>query len=1081
MKKTKVIISISIIILLVTAITVYAYYSFSTSQDINATSDITKEEIKTIASYTDLFNNSYSSISNDSDEVSESTARKILRFSSNITLLADLTISNDVHIDLNGYTLDLNSYTLTISHGYSGVFSIYNGTIEANNGYIDINLVNAFAMVDNDTLIYKNNGISLETANFINIIAINNKYTAYYCYHMIASSISSLLNKKIELLNYNEVKKDTFNVNDPLNYLNVKKCCYSEDTNEACAFVYKDLDLPNHYLSSDIKIEYAFKEGESISNVISNNGIVNLPDTYTNVDLTVNLNIFEKSYSTTFKLHVVNLNNTNVNDNVSEVLIKNYLNKYYIDHGIIINSSMKLENYYYDLNHGIELPLNLFDGKITYSYKTYDYNNVNEVNTTSSINSNVLSFEPNDSCYHLKIEFKSKKVIDLQMYSTYIGNNESVARIITNRLYGGSIIYSSTIENYELLTLSLLQNGSDTEIKDYIFNYNITNIIYSLVDKHNESKQIGNAVEYYTIDSNNKLSITSLPEYTKCACVNARFEFTNESIKEYVDIELNIEYIIANDENVSGYLEYYNKAITYIDELTVTHDHDENGNEIIKNGFTMPFAFSNGAPYTIYDFAEVYEIEKYSDAKNNFNYYYNITYNKPSYLNVSLYFDGSDHIISYANGSSFTENFDSWLETSGQSLVSLASKNDIQWRFYLEPSEILESNTTVLLIYNYKFKGATTWTRYEASIITTDEFGSSSPTKYLTELNVSMLSVKGGVFYDTSSIKSNCIKDSIFFRWIYNSFNPGDDKLTESCDISQLIIPQDWLTIDIALDVTSNETLNSVSDFSGIGNLKYVSTVNLSGKTLSASHLTSISQMERVLDLNISNCNIDDSSDATIMNGIFSMNSVKVLDISKNLIKSFDGITNMSSLEVVYLYSQTNSDKSNYGSQGICNYQTFYDLLRNGCQVYNYVSNDVPIIFADTTDVNDYKRLKSITYQDRLKNGISITNLYANDRLNNISVNDFKLVNTGGKFTWGYEGDSNEGTKYMEADVVAGDTKNGTYYELIDDSYVETQDTTFLEDKIYYELITDTNARYFYVKYEYSGNILLVKYYVERY
>lgn len=148
---------------------------------------------------------------------------------------------------------------------------------------------------------------------------------------------------------------------------------------------------------------------------------------------------------------------------------------------------------------------------------------------------------------------------------------------------------------------------------------------YYTINLKKDTRNIGNAQDYYIIDENNKLSITVLPEYTKCSCVRVSFEFTDNETKEYVTVDLNIEYIIANDENVSGYLSYYNEAITYIDELTITHYH-ENDSEIIKNGFSMPFAFSNGAPYTIYDFAEVYTTNNYTDEKNNFNYYENVVY-----------------------------------------------------------------------------------------------------------------------------------------------------------------------------------------------------------------------------------------------------------------------------------------------------------------------------------------------------------------------------------------------------------------------------------------------------------------------
>ena len=192
--------------------------------------------------------------------------------------------------------------------------------------------------------------------------------------------------------------------------------------------------------------------------------------------------------------------------------------------------------------------------------------------------------------------------------------------------------------------------------------------------------------------------------------------------------------------------------------------------------------------------------------------------------------------------------------------------------------------------------------------------------------------------------------------------------------------------------------------------------------------------MTSVTDLNLSGCSISDIS------AICTMNSIKVLDVSNNSINNFNDLVKLKNLEEVYVYSN-NATTNNpiVGSLGITNLQAYNDLLRNGVAVFNQVSSGVPVIYADSDDYNDYVKLKSIIYQNKLSTKVSITKLYASYNTNTWK-NNLLLTNSGGTFTWGYQTSDDEGNTY--------------------DEYTAT---------------------YFYVNYTFSSNTVNVKFYVDRY
>ena len=110
----------------------FAYFNISNigdiSGDINVNITVDNNvEVNDFASlYVACKNDTY----NDSNVVSSTSNRKTIKFMDDITLINDLFVSADVHINLNNHTLNLNGYTLTITHGYKGSILIYNGTID---------------------------------------------------------------------------------------------------------------------------------------------------------------------------------------------------------------------------------------------------------------------------------------------------------------------------------------------------------------------------------------------------------------------------------------------------------------------------------------------------------------------------------------------------------------------------------------------------------------------------------------------------------------------------------------------------------------------------------------------------------------------------------------------------------------------------------------------------------------------------------------------------------------------------------------------------------------------------------------
>ena len=1064
MKKVyKIMIVVTTIIFVVFGIVAYAYYAIHDSgQSATGKLQIAEENVVEVSSFNELIEAATTDVYNDYNKPSKVESRTIIKLTADIELASNLVLTKDIHLDLNDKTLNLNNHTLTLKHGYAGCFMVYNGTIDTgslSSGKLVIDL--PYAGLQTDDIAYKNNCVATTEANVLEVLNLDEKYTTYSALYLVGNQIATDVIKRPAFMTYDEVNALSSLTTNM--FVLEKTCEYNNDTVEPCSYIYKDIDLINHYLSTDISLTYV----SSNQAILDNDGCIK---GYGDVDLTVTVSKDGwDDTSIVFPLHIVDLTDTDTVKDIAFTIIKEYLSDYYVDESLVIKDQVVLNDYYYRFGHALTLPKTILGGNIELSYKTTNLTGVDNLNPLiyqNDSDENTYMFEPSMSDYHL-VTMVNGEELSINMYSTYVVLEEIVAYYIANYLYGGSIIYDRATTGKQLVYLSNINSAQDGELlynlKQYIANYNVTGISYALS---------GDVLSDYKIeDGYLKLRGTNIPEDKESSVI---FTVSFDSGKT-VDINLNVEYLDSNGTTLSSYITYYN----IYNALVPTE---------LETYFDLPFATNNIAPYTCYDVAH-YTTEKV-DAGSVTYTKVNETLYKPKNMKIALWYDGAQKLVFNAydetTPQSLTQQLDAYLASNNITLQQIASKtgaNQAFYRFSIDAQNSLNQNDKFVIIYNYKFEQiAESWDRYEYNGVLTDN-------------NTSYLTVLGGLFYNTTGMNASnqtvdyCVRNANFFIWIYNKFRPQISGYSDiSSATSDRIIPIDWLG-QFAVITKDDSALANVTDFSGIKYLTSVTEVDLTDNgSLSQNVLNGISEMKSLKKLVLKNCGLTDiSSLAKLAN----QGTLKILDISNNNIMYFDGITTIESLEKVYLYNNY-ATHDYYGSKGICNFQAFADLMKNGTAVYNDTSNNIPLLYAESNNLDDYRRLKEICYQDKLKDGVDIRNLYdefvlIGTTITNVNGNSRPGNNpfglqTAGTLVWGYQGDENEGKKYLEEDVTVGEVITGTYYEYGNGAYTQTTDTSFVEGKKYFILATYSNATYFYVTLNYtSGYKLTVKYYVDRY
>ena len=987
----KFILLISVIVLAFTFVSIitYAYYkkNFNTSYDINTS--ITEENVCEVSTFEELYYACVNNVFNDSNKVSEN--RKIIRLTNNIDLTNNLILNYDAHIDLNSKILNLKDYTFSIIHSYAGSFMLYNGTIKtSSNGRIVINTTNASYLTESVSFIDDSDNAISDSSTYVKVVSINEMYTMYNALYSISTALVDDVSRRPEYLTYEEFNVKNIASFDSTLFLPTFDCNVDSNSH-ACGYVYNDIVLINHYLSNDINITYT----SSDTSVLSNSGNVNGIGTCT---LSVSLSIGENNYTCDFLVHIVSSGSLDA----AEAMIKSYLSDLYKDESLKISNDITHDNYYF-FTTGRDLPLKSNDGNVTYSYKAFsDSTCSTEIKTVSKERNGVYCFEPNEECYYLQITISNNnnesRTVVLNMYTIYVAKYETVAKLILNELYGGSLVYNTANGPTTLESLDAIKEKSD-KLNLYVDTYKLTNVTYALkegTDAYNDYKIESGALDI-KVD-------TTISMKEEAAVVTFEFD------EEIVSVELYITYVIGAQDATSSFLPYY-----------TSYDNKISSQASLET-FTMPFSYENKGPYTIYDFSDSYVTSV--DEGSSTTTYTTLNLSKPDSLKVQLCDkDGNvinDFTSSYTDGTSIANAFDTYLGSS--TISSFASNNPgAYWYFSFDTSKILIDDVKTVLIYNYKFNDAGSWTRYQK----TDE--NDKNIKFDTDLTTSLFTINGGLIYSTDTTLENSVRNESLFIYLYNNLNSSADDITSA---SNNVILNDWFENSIEINATLIPLSGDI-DINGIQYLTSCTYLNLSGITITQTKVDDIiSKLTNLETLDISSASISDSS---ILTNLKNMTSLKTLYINGNSIDKFEFLTDITSLSEVYLYENTVTNSSYYGSEGMCNFQTYEDLLRKGISVYYKLnSSGIAMAYENTTDLNDYQRLKSIEYQSILKSGIDISVLYS--KFESLTYEDFCLDNFI-SLTWSYGGGI--------------DATDATYFQ-----------------------VTATNT---------SGIELVVKYYIDRY
>ncbi len=1138
MKKKIGIITLILSILFIGGISVLAYFNLTTSSNnITISKDLTGDIIE-IESFDSLItyakNETYNNSSESSTISDNSQNRKALKFQNDIVLYNDLYITADTNLDLAGYNLYLNGYKLIYNNKFYGTFQIYSSkegsyiipeqvivatsddTItytdrtDASEGSIEIYTPNAVVTTNkNISCKILNNYASSEEdeetkelSGYIKVVSSSNLYLAYDAFKLISEKLLTYTDERVANIdlttlasnskittsdNVSTFDSSLFMPNRVVN--NVCYCAYSDISHTSCAFANGSLDLPfTYYNYSNISIEYE----SSNEDILSNLGIITLPDDEKDVTLTINIKLDDKVIATSeVVLHIINPDNNEASEKQAQTLVLETLKKYY-------NSESNL----YRLDHDLILPKKIGESTITYTpyvkssdsdattifdgdattYKAISSNSyIKDVDGDTDNNYVLLS--PNSSLKALQIKINTDTdTTGVTLYvraacvDTVISNESTLAKNLLNEWYGGKITIYKTDDNYSNQELYSL-NDIDTTLYP-----NITSLHYKLTNDSNRLYTLTDSTD----TSKGLLEVTSgkTPEvYIQDVLLTCVFVINGKDIS----IDLSIEVKQGSDETISSFMPYYYYYSDYI---------KNNTNNYVDFDIEIPLAYSTTGPIVLFDFVTLTSAYKDPGEETGTTYDSSVI-NQTSAIRVKLYYNKNSYLLdSPEKGKSYKDIFDKYLTDNNISLSNILSYGDAKWIIVYNLSEVANENQSMGLLYNYKMKVSDNWSTYCYSTTTK---------QYLTTFTLA-----GALHYGTD------IKDETFYKWIYDSFNlnVNDDNAYTIGDYTKAInysagtsttkgkyVLVDWLNQNVAVDVTSDDTLDSVSDFTGIKYLKGTHSVNLTGMLTSETSAISICQelatLTNLEELILKDCTgvtegFDTSNytenDNDSLSRFNALTNLSTLNVEGCNIYQFDFLENLTWLNDVHIENQVVDSSSDstlsifYGSNGLTNYWVFADITLTGVSVYNTYAGTGEVLFEESKTINDYTRLKNgIFYQSQLKTGVAVSSLYSSfsttpsDYLLAKSYNSNTVSNA--TIVWSF-------VEYEKTSDTAID-KTKKYYTKNDGSYTEVTSPNVEDISLYYEKYDDTTADAFQVTYSFtlSGKSISfsIKFNVERY
>lgn len=1110
-KKLIILITLVVSVVLVAAISAFAYFKLSSDKDITVNHNLTNDVIN-ISSFSDLVNYSKATEYNDHNESSElsndTAARRTLKFTADIILHNNVEITTDCNIDLNGNKLYLNGYNLYFNHGYYGTFQLYSSSsdvgkiypkqivinddviseaTDATSGSISINTPHAI-VITNNLMVYSIAGSSLQLSDYVITVSMENSYVGYNALYLVADALVDYSDIRPSKLIPSQIIPGSgtgITVSDDI-YTFESNLFIPERTNgNNYSFIYRDIDLPFNYLDyKDITIEYE----SSNENVISNFGEVTLPSSSNDVTLTTNVKMNGKVIATaTFDLKVINPSSDAILNAAKEIIYSRIQDHY--------DSTEEL----YVFNREILLPSKVGDATISYTpYKvsTQDgattlfdgdstkYLSLGPTNVTT-YNDYLVDFSPTSESAALEVKIangvtSSTFYIKMTSANMIVNNEASIAKDIINDWYGGKIALKKDGNVY---TTQTLKTFSDIDTTKYLsvtaLNYTIINDTHSL----------------YNITSN-VLGVNTgkQPEaYVDNVMLSCNFTINDKN----VSIQIPIVIDTGSSSLANAFLPYY----TYYDEL-IKYGY----NNYISQTFELPLAYSDKGPIICYDFALV--PNNYASLEDK-----TLTINPAECegLVVKLYFEGEiKKTFTLDEGESYTDAFDAALTELGVTLQDVLAAGDAKWIYKFDIPNVPNSNTNLALVYNYKMSfGDTGWTTFCEN--DTDD-------QKITQFTLA------GVLHLGNGLD---VADETFYKWIYDNFTiladengdaleytvgDYDDAIDNSEETEGKYIIIDWLEQNVSIDITKDNTIASITDFTGLQFLVGTKYLDLTGafpasKAEDAINVArEIAKMTNLETLILKNNKgftdgkvvfEADDYDNDSVSRFSKLKKLKKLDLENCNIMLFDFLDTMTWLSEVNVvgnyYNNDSTDYFNnfYGSEGICNFTTYGDLIDAGVKVYVKRQGSGLTVFEAEATVNDYMRLRNaIVYQSKVAYGVDIANLYSSFSTNYLDYHFEKFYNE--SFPPSEQDVSFAPlleTKYVKA--TGSYDLNVTYYVVDADSTigykeVETSESADFDKYFVAEVETNENCKAFIATYSFVLNstahiTLKVKFKVERY
>ena len=1038
-----------LVILLALSLSATAYAYFTGAFDKNITAgetgkdttqivNVTAGDFDTLKAYA-LAADGKTGIWNDSTLVSAKETRLMITLTGDITLSADLTFVTDSHLDLGGHKLYLDGHELAFRHTYRGTTVVENGTVvvdstartaddgtviaAAKTGKIVFDLPFSYPTVAEDVAFQTRAGLTanagpLTPTDYYAVLSSDEKTTAYYAFKTVTNKLGNAADGSDLALSYEEVAAAfaagkitlangvyTF---DPSLFLTGKTCYLADATgnvNHACAFVFRDLDLPKNYLSFDgLTVEYV----SSAPEILSASGNFAAPAAAESLTLTVAL----KKNGTTFATLALPLHAVNPADETSvlsagKTAIYALMQK--TRQTLTVNGS-EVSGYVFKRSVQFPKKWEIPGGTaVTFAYEAYDAaTDMASVvaDRFTDLSAYAVQFEPAENIKRLKITVSCGASSEVLVFDDIYASDAGLIRT------PASIAQDFILQHYKD-TLYLTMSGADvdgnpTGYNDYELltpknggaDPSILGIKYELVNDTNGIYKLNLTTDdngYVT--ANGTLSVADFAnknplDYVESVQLKCTFLFAGKH-EEVILVGIKCERDAGGD-SPTNFLPYY----TYYDQMFFA----TTGNYSVKT-FTMPFAYRDEGPFVVYD-AALDPTDK-------------TTFNAVPGLTVSLSY-GSTNLNLPAG---YTTWIDAFSDTDKKpiNVSDLIAAGDARWVFTINPAEIGTTNVEFEILYGYAMTTGSLFTSY------------TSAGKYKTTS-----------FTLPGVLTSAEMPDGNFYQWTYEAFG-GETYASGS------VILTDWLKQNVALDVTNatyGSRLQQVQSFQGAEYLLGTTTVNLSKMNFSANYaevLGYLTRMPQVEELNLSNCGLSSGStteaptdsalallkNLTRLTTLYLHNTVvtSTTDLPKNTIYSFEFLLDLSSLSKVYVYNNLDSSSVGgifYGSKGLVNLEYFAELTSSGVAVYNAAdvasdSSENPTLYEEMEDVNDYKCLKTLEYQKKIKAGSDISAVYQSFSTNRSDYalkssyragnTTYAVLNTS-TLAFGYDGDKATATRF---------------------------------------------------------------------